>query len=618
MLRHLYHLRRVLRLILTLPMPVAVASGVWASTAIVPDDYATVQEAIYSYADTVLVRSGEYPERIVVDHPLVLRGVGETRPQLIDMEVNNYDFWNLPRVLHVDHMAFAEPVFWKTLFPHPRNINLRFSHCSLDSGIFQALMLDPDDVASLSLTNCVLRGASHVTAYALEMVADTVYGSVAWHSLDVSISNSRFRGYGTGTGLALTDAPRGATTQCSFANYDVGLFLYNPDGHAATANEFEGCSTSVSVSGADAVTIADNRINSGSFGVHIVGSKGLQVERNAIWGADAGIHVGNVDGAIQYNVIGRSTTTGVFVSRPDAGQFVIGNNTIIGGEGSGILLDELLGAITVEKNIVSGNAGWGLVVPSGATPYLGCNVWFDNAQGQVSGTSPGATDMNVDPMFCDLAMDDVRLQQESPLIGVAGCGPIGALEVGCGLTATLLEGFWVESVEGGTYVRWQLAFRPEQLWLERRQGQGGAWMRLWESGELRPDGAYEFMDREVFVDVEYAYRLGWVHLGVAGYSTAHAIRGERAAAATVKVVPNPTFGSVMIEWTAQRASDVDTRIYDVHGREVALLARGRFTAGHHLLSWDGRIKGDPAPSGWYLVRIKDAAGVKAQRILLLR
>ena len=43
-----------------------------AITVVVPDDYSTIQAAIDSDADTVLIKDGNYPERIVLSRGLAL------------------------------------------------------------------------------------------------------------------------------------------------------------------------------------------------------------------------------------------------------------------------------------------------------------------------------------------------------------------------------------------------------------------------------------------------------------------------------------------------------------------------------------------------------------------
>src|SRR5439155_10868496 len=61
-----------------------------ASTVVVPDDSSTVQSAIDSGADTVLVREGTYLESALVERGLVLLGIGiSSRPRLSGLTITN-------------------------------------------------------------------------------------------------------------------------------------------------------------------------------------------------------------------------------------------------------------------------------------------------------------------------------------------------------------------------------------------------------------------------------------------------------------------------------------------------------------------------------------------------
>jgi hypothetical protein len=69
---------------------------------------------------------------------------------------------------------------------------------------------------------------------------------------------------------------------------------------------------------------------------------------------------------------------------------------------------------------------------------------------------PGATDVSVDPLFCDLPNKDVRLRSDSPLLGGA-CGTIGAHDVGCDAsTEVLVALFAAEASDEGVRIRWRL------------------------------------------------------------------------------------------------------------------------------------------------------------------
>lgn len=74
--------------------------------------------------------------------------------------------------------------------------------------------------------------------------------------------------------------------------------------------------------------------------------------------------------------------------------------------------------------------------------------------------------------------------------------------------------------------------------------------------------------------------------------------------------PNPAQRDVSVRFSLARESDVDLRVLDVTGREVARLHRGRLGAGAHQVAWDARV----AP-GVYRVQLR-ADGVTSTRSLV--
>jgi hypothetical protein len=146
---------------------------------IVPDHFSTVQAAINSGADTVQIRPGGYPERPLVDRPLVLQGIGDGKPQLDGLEITNLNFSPSPRLLSVIQVHFLGRVNHTTVVVHPRLLNFSFTQCALDSG-FQAFIDDKFDLASLSFRQSYLRGQSDAWADQVVMEADTIDGQVSW------------------------------------------------------------------------------------------------------------------------------------------------------------------------------------------------------------------------------------------------------------------------------------------------------------------------------------------------------------------------------------------------------------------------------------------------------
>src|SRR5207245_3787028 len=152
-----------------------------ASSAVVPDQFQTVQLAVDSGADTVLIRDGDYPERVVVDHAVALQGIGSgRRPRLQGLDVFNTNFWAVPPLLSVSQIDFSAPVHHTTLYYRPRLLELRFAACSLDSGFLQIAYLDTRDIWSLVFCDCHMAAHSTARAEGVFMRRDILEGSVSW------------------------------------------------------------------------------------------------------------------------------------------------------------------------------------------------------------------------------------------------------------------------------------------------------------------------------------------------------------------------------------------------------------------------------------------------------
>jgi flagellar hook assembly protein FlgD len=60
-------------------------------------------------------------------------------------------------------------------------------------------------------------------------------------------------------------------------------------------------------------------------------------------------------------------------------------------------------------------------------------------------------------------------------------------------------------------------------------------------------------------------------------------------------------------------------VYDVAGREVAVLASGMRSGGSHAMQWNGRDRRDAeVPSGVYFLRLEFQGAVETQKIVIAR
>ncbi|HLA63160.1 MAG TPA: T9SS type A sorting domain-containing protein, partial [Rhodothermales bacterium] len=90
--------------------------------------------------------------------------------------------------------------------------------------------------------------------------------------------------------------------------------------------------------------------------------------------------------------------------------------------------------------------------------------------------------------------------------------------------------------------------------------------------------------------------------------------GETAAALALTVAPNPTAGRASVRYVLPEAGRVRVAVYDVLGREVAVLADGEGAAGRHEAVLDA---GALAP-GAYLVRLTSGDTTLVRRLTVAR
>lgn len=103
-------------------------------------------------------------------------------------------------------------------------------------------------------------------------------------------------------------------------------------------------------------------------------------------------------------------------------------------------------------------------------------------------------------------------------------------------------------------------------------------------------------------------------------SAASAVRPEADLGLKVNIVPNPFNPAANISFALPAADAVTVEVYDLAGRLVRTLARGRaLAAGAQAMHWDGRDDaGHTAASGVYLARVSGSVGIQEAKMTLVR
>ncbi len=89
--------------------------------------------------------------------------------------------------------------------------------------------------------------------------------------------------------------------------------------------------------------------------------------------------------------------------------------------------------------------------------------------------------------------------------------------------------------------------------------------------------------------------------------------------ALLDAYPNPFVYQTQVSYTLQDAQEVQIRVLDLQGREVAVLDRGLKAAGNHLVRWNGNFSGGgQCQNGLYIVQLIAEGGTASTKVVLQR
>ncbi len=462
--------------------------AVRALTVTVPVDYATITAAIASGADVVQVRSGDYYENVTVSRALDLRAAPPTVPGYsmpfpvihgtVTLNQSNTTAGDPITItgFHVTGAVSHVLGSAKSAYIH---------ECKLDRGVTSNGTL----VGTLSLRGCQILDDVTVNPNYIEMTLCTLLGGglTANYEGDGVVRENYIVGPAA-VGVSLDgDDGGGSITNNTITGTTDGIVLTDPSGMVVTGNTVENVTDdaySVALSpghmsagatfrsnyaldpGGDGFDVVGgmrvdyntvlrpggvgirasnpgsvpavlnasyNTISSsGSYGILLTGSNSYatRCSYNSVHhSSSVGIYLGAAT-YVDTNTVGHSGSTGLVVAAPQ-GTLTLRNNTTYLNGGHGVITGGA--GVSILNNIAYGNLGYGLDwTAAGTAPTLGCNDWYANSSGAIYNASPGATDLAVNPYFCDAPNSNVYLSATSPLVGTT-CGQIGAKGIGCSI-----------------------------------------------------------------------------------------------------------------------------------------------------------------------------------------
>ena len=267
------------------------------------------------------------------------------------------------------------------------------------------------------------------------------------------------------------------------------------------------------------------------------------------------------------------------------------------------------------------------------------NLYWENGDGEpLDGIPPGQHDVAADPLFVDAGAGDLHLGQGSPAIDAGDpLSPLdfdeslpdlglygGTLDDGdrpVALVSPRAEGLWL--FDGlRTQLNWEVAGEgswpvDKVVFRRPRLGSGpGTYFGSTTGTELLdmdPPSQNEYLVQGVDARGRAGSPGQWFRVEATGTP-------PPARRFTVgQPFPNPFNPSTRLRFTLAQGGWVKAQVVDAAGRRVALLADGPFTAGEHVLSWQGRDAGSrTVASGVYWLRLESEEGSAVRRLLLLK
>ena len=464
-------------------LSILVATASHASRVVIPTDFSTVQLGVDSGADTVALRDSIALERVTVARSVVLEpvkvippyGERESVPQLQSLEIVPDPGSAVNQKVRVRGIRFRGTVRLASSANGP----FEFSGCRFDSSLVDAVGMEPG--RAVNLRGCMIFGSITIASGYVQVADCTVVGGRAYLAASGlhDVRDNLFLD-SPQEGLAFySDASLGPVSGNTIRRAEDGIRIvrgfgttvseneiedvrghgiaYEPTGYSglarARSNIVRRCAGDGIHMGTDwsPAILAGNEIeDAGGDGIRADGfAIGNPVEKNRVLRcAGAGLRLATVN-IVRDNVVGRCGGDGIVTT---GAVSTVESNTSYANGGAGIAISGD-GASSVQLNIAALNTGAGMAWTVSGSPVLECNDWYSNSGGAVTGVAPGGTDVFVDPLFCDLPGDDVRLSSTSPLVSLASCDTAGALGVGC--TGTVSSGPPAEA-ERGSFVAWPM------------------------------------------------------------------------------------------------------------------------------------------------------------------
>lgn len=123
---------------------------------------------------------------------------------------------------------------------------------------------------------------------------------------------------------------------------------------------------------------------------------------------------------------------------------------------------------------------------------------------------------------------------------------------------------------------------------------------------------YDKINRVLAIPVMYSNAIVFIDTPTSIPADNNGPLPDRIAIGTI--YPNPFNGAARVAVDLDRACNITLKVYDITGKEVAVLAQGFYPAGTHKFAFDG----SRYSSGVYLARLESSGFIDLRKMVLLK
>lgn len=460
----------------------ALATPALATNITVPTNAATITAALATGADTIKVLPGIYPEDVTVSRGVVMLASGPAHVRRLTVSFpsgGGSGTTFTARGFRVDKQISYSSLFGDVTFDNCwadstltcRGWNVLVSECR----VFGAASITGNRFATVQRSRFFGGGVRVGTNNADGSISDSYIEGPAAIGLAVDDGVAAIRNVVRGCSVGIQAACNLGTTvadnevidcsgngiqvdipQCGSAYYNLSfgnnlVLRCGGDGMVLSGTFLPVSSNRIQqVTGngisfdGRGVICSDNEVrDAGGDGVRSTQSLsyGSSFTRNRATRCQNGFVVTG-GGSFYFNVTGSDRADGFHVDSRGTNVSLSGNTSYLNsGDAYDVTSDNSTfgGTDSLDHNIGFASAyGVRWTLAGGSVPARTCNDWYGNTLGNATGVTIGATDLTLDPRFCNATHDDVALASSSPALNAPGCGRIGAVGQGC-TTAVAVE-----------------------------------------------------------------------------------------------------------------------------------------------------------------------------------